>query len=105
MPASHDHTPRRVVSLQPSVTSTLDRLDALDRLVACTRYCLDVVPAARLRRKLIVADSWTARSQEILAARPDLVIASVPYQFEAVAEIMKAGIPFLGLAPHSLADV
>jgi iron complex transport system substrate-binding protein len=33
------------------------------------------------------------------------VIASVPYQLEAVAEILKAGVRFLGLAPRSLADI
>ena len=36
---------------------------------------------------------------------PDLVIAAVPYQEKAVAEIMKAGARFLGLAPRSLADI
>ncbi|MBI2682683.1 MAG: ABC transporter substrate-binding protein [Acidobacteriales bacterium] len=99
------YTPNRIVSLQPSVTVTLDRLDLLDRVVACTKWCVDVCPALRGTPHTIVADSWTARSSEILAARPDLVIASVPYQLEAVAEIMKAGIPFLGLAPHTLYDV
>lgn len=99
-----DLAPQRVVSLQPSVTVTLDRLGLLDRLVACTRYCADVVPGVRQGRA-IVADSWTAQSAEIMAAKPDLVIASVPYQVEAVTEIMKAGISFLGLAPHSLRDV
>jgi iron complex transport system substrate-binding protein len=99
------HLPQRVVSLQPSVTSTLDRLGVLDRVVACTKYCVDVCPSLGDDKKLLVADSWTAKSAEILAAKPDLVIASVPYQLEAVAEIMKAGIPFIGFAPHSLADV
>jgi iron complex transport system substrate-binding protein len=33
------------------------------------------------------------------------VIASVPYQLEAVGEILKSGVPFLGLAPHTLEDV
>jgi len=33
------------------------------------------------------------------------VIASVPYQLEAVAEILKSGVRFLGLAPRSLADI
>jgi iron complex transport system substrate-binding protein len=99
--------PQRVVSLQPSVTSTLERLGLLDRVVACTRYCVDVCPALKNgpHAKMVVADSWTASSSEILAAKPDLVIASVPYQLEAVAEILKAGIPFLGFAPHSLQDV
>jgi iron complex transport system substrate-binding protein len=93
----------RIVSLQPSATVILARLGLLDRLVACTRYCLDVCPAAAGRA--IVADSWTARAEEILGARPQLVIAAVPYQAEAVAEILKAGVRFLGLAPRTLADI
>ena len=54
---------------------------------------------------LILADSWTANAAEILQAKPDLVIASVPYQEKAVSEILKAGIRFLGLAPRTLADI
>src|SRR3954469_5811135 len=97
--------PRRVVSLQPSVTVTLERLGLLDRVVACTKYCVDVCPGLKDAPKMIVADSWTANREQILAAKPDMVIASVPYQLEAVAEILKTGVPFLGLAPHSLGDV
>jgi len=94
-----------VVSLQPSATVTLARLGLLDRVVACTRYCKDVCPELAFREVAIVADSWTARAAEIAAACPDLVIASVPYQLEAVAEILKSGVRFLGLAPRSLADI
>ena len=123
-----DFIPRRVVSLQPSVTVIFERLGLLDHLVACTKYCLDLCPAIKADRipgdgsqsdgsmsggslgvgagsRLIVADSWTATSEQILQCRPDLVIASVPYQVEAVAEIMRAGITFLGFAPHSIADI
>ena len=100
-----DLSPRRVVSLQPSATVTLARLGLLDRVVACTRYCKDVCPELTFRDVAIVADSWTAQAAQITAARPDLVIASVPYQLEAVAEILKAGVRFLGLAPRSLADI
>lgn len=99
------NSPKRIVSLQPSVTTTLDHLGLLDRVVACTKYCVDVCPSLRDHPKIIVSDSWTANSAQILAASPDLVIASVPYQLDAVAEILKAGVPFLGLAPHSLNDV
>lgn len=81
----------------------LKSLGALDRLVACTKYCVDVCP--EVQKQTIVADSWTAQSKQIMAAEPDLVIASVPYQIEAVGEILKSGIPFLGLAPHSLEDI
>ena len=100
-----DFTPRRVVSLQPSATVTLARLGLLDRVVACTRYCKDVCPELAFREVAIVADSWTAQAAQIAAARPELVIASLPYQLEAVAEILKAGVRFLGLAPRSLADI
>lgn len=80
-------------------------LGLLDRVVACTRYCVDVCPEAERDGRKIVADSWTAKSAEIMAARPDLVIAAVPYQVEALAEILKTGVPFLGLAPKTLTDV
>jgi iron complex transport system substrate-binding protein len=96
--------PQRIVSLQPSASVILDALGARDRLVACTKYCEEVLPGISLGR-LVVADSWTSKSAEILAAKPELVIASVPYQLEAVAEILKSGIPFLGLAPRTLADI
>jgi iron complex transport system substrate-binding protein len=99
------HTPRRIACLQPSATVTLAALGELDRVVACTRYCADVVPEVADGSRLIVSDSWTADAAQILAAQPDLVIASVPYQEKAVAEIMKAGIRFLGFVPHTLADI
>ena len=100
-----DFTPRRVVSLQPSITSILERIGALDRLVACTKYCVEVCPEAKKLEISIIEDSWTADSEQIRAVNPDLVIASVPYQVEAVAEILKSGAQFLGLAPHSLHDI
>lgn len=98
------HTPERIVSLQPSATVIIAALGQLDRVVACTKYCADVCPEVRDGRT-IVADSWTAQSDEILAMHPDLVIAAVPYQEKSVSEILKAGVRFLGLAPKTLADI
>ena len=95
----------RIASLQPSITVTLADLGELGQLVACTKYCADVCPEVVAAGKKIIQDSWTARAEEIIDAKPDLVIASVPYQKESVAQIMRAGIRFLGLAPHSLSDV
>lgn len=99
------HRPRRIVSLQPSATVILAAVGELDRVVACTKYCADVVPEITLRPRVILADSWTANAEQILAAQPDLVIASVPYQEKAVIEILKSGARFLGLAPKTLADI
>lgn len=100
-----DFTPTRVVSLQPSATSILARLGLLEHVVACTKYCRDICPEIASQPRMIVADSWSAQSSQILAAKPGLVLASVPYQLEAVAEILKAGVPFLALSPRTLADV
>ncbi len=99
------HTARRIACLQPSATVILEAVGELGRVVACTRYCADVVPEVRDGSRTILADSWTADTAQIVAARPDLVIAAVPYQEKAVAEILKAGARFLGLAPKTLADI
>ena len=96
--------PTRIVSLQPSATVTLDRLGELDRVVACTKWCRDVCPALD-PQLAIIADSWSAEAEQIIAAKPDLVIASVPYRMESLAEILKAGVSVLALAPKSLADI
>jgi iron complex transport system substrate-binding protein len=114
-------TVRRIACLQPSATVILSGVGELDRVVACTKYCVDVVPELRTELRielgtksgtvtrnggrLIIADSWTSKASEILAAQPDLVIATVPYQEAAVIEILKAGIRFLGLAPRTLDDI
>ena len=100
-----DFTPRRIACLQPSATVILERLGMLERVVACTKYCADVCPGAKAGGRAIVADSWTAKAEQILKVRPDLVIAAVPYQEKALGEILKSGARFLGLAPRSLADV
>jgi iron complex transport system substrate-binding protein len=105
LPNISSHSPRRIVSLQPSATVILDSIGELDRVVACTRYCAEVVSGAVDGSRIIVADSWTASAEQIVATRPDLVIASVPYQEKAVTQILRAGVAFLGLAPKSLADI
>ena len=100
-----DYTTQRLVSLQPSATVILRDLGKLSSLVACTKYCLDVCPEIDHAQIAIVADSWTAQAAQISQLKPGLVIASVPYQEKALAEIMKCGARFLGLAPKSLADI
>jgi len=102
---STSHAPERIVSLQPSATVILAAFGKLDHLVACTKYCADVCPEIKDRKTTIVSDSWTANAHQIADSKPDLVIAAVPYQEKAVAEILKCGARFLGLAPKTLADI
>ena len=103
MPGSH--IPNRIACLQPSATVILDAIGELGRVVACTRYCVDVVPRIADGSRAILADSWTADTAQIVATRPDLVIAAVPYQEKAVSEILRSGVRFLGLSPKTLADI
>jgi iron complex transport system substrate-binding protein len=95
----------RIASLQPSITITLQSLGRLDTLCAITKYCLEALPELASRNLPILHDSWSSNTDEILAAKPDLVIASVPYRMESLAAILKSGLPILTLAPHNLADV
>jgi iron complex transport system substrate-binding protein len=81
----------------------LSAIGKLDRLVACTKYCLDLCP--EVAGRTILADSWTAQESEVVSTHPDLVIAAVPYQEKAVSEILKSGARFLGLAPRNLNDI
>ena len=95
----------RIASLQPSITLTLAAIGKLDYLCACTKYCIEAQPSLAARNLTILHDSWTANTDEILAAKPDLVIASVPYRMESLAAILKSGLPVLTLAPHNLNDI
>jgi len=99
------HAPCRIASLQPSATVILAAIGELQRVVACTKYCADVVPEISSSSRTIIADSWTANAEEIVATKPDLVIGAVPYQEKAVSEILKSGARFLGLAPKTLSDI
>lgn len=63
----------------------------------------------------MLQDSWSfdrasnadtpGELDKLLGSKPDLVIASVPYRMESLAAILKAGLPLLALAPHSLTDI
>jgi iron complex transport system substrate-binding protein len=105
MMASINYVPQRIACLQPSATVTLAKLGLLDRVIACTKWCRDLCPEVTAAGASVISDSWSAKASEILACRPDLVIASVPYRMEALAEILKSAVPFVALAPKSLADV
>ncbi len=98
----------RIASLQPSISLTLHHLQALDHLCAVTKYCLAAVPGLSARNLPVIHDSWSfgeSDQQTLLLARPELIIASVPYRLETLAAILKTGSPTLALAPRTLADV
>jgi iron complex transport system substrate-binding protein len=98
----------RIASLQPSVSLTLHHLDALNSLCAVTKYCVAAVPGLAARNLPVIHDSWSfgvADQRTLRDARPDLVIASVPYRPESLTAILQSGVPVLALAPRTLAEV
>src|SRR5947209_7926547 len=105
----------RIASLQPSVSITLGALGRLDALCACTKYCIEAVPKLAALGLPVLQDSWSfdrtsngdgpGELDKLLGAKPELVIASVPYRMESLAAILKAGVPLIALAPHSLANI
>src|SRR5260370_12026181 len=97
--------PMRIASLQPSITITLAALKKLDALCACTKYCLEALPELAAQNPQILHDSWTANTDEILATKPDLILASIPYRLESLAAILKSRLHVLTLPPHSLSHI
>jgi len=95
----------RIASLQPSVTAILKDVGALSSVVACTSHCRELCPEVMEHSPAIIEDAWSAKATEILAAKPELVVAASPYRAESLAEILKAGVRVLALSPHSLEDV
>ncbi len=93
----------RIVSLAPSVTSILCAIGARRQLVSVTKWCAAVAPVARLPK---LGDCWHMDSVDsILRLRPTLVIGSVPYKQETVANLLNQPFSFLAMNPRSLEDV
>jgi ABC-type Fe3+-hydroxamate transport system substrate-binding protein len=99
MPSAY--RPRRIACLQPSATVILPAVGELARVVTGTRYCADVVPALADGSRAILASSWTANAAQMVAGKPDLVLASVPYQDNSVSETLEAGVAGVGIAEKS----
>ncbi|HEU4412064.1 MAG TPA: helical backbone metal receptor [Polyangiaceae bacterium] len=95
--------PARVASLVPSETYSLARLGALDRLVARTDYCVE--PAGALAAVPSVGGTKSARVEDVLDARPDLVLANQEENTRSQIEaIDQAGVPVFVSFPRRVAD-
>lgn len=69
------HAPaRRIVSLVPSITSTLHRLGLEEEVVGITRFC--VHPSPWYREKKRIGGTKDVHIDQVLALQPDLILAS-----------------------------
>ena len=81
--------PRRVVSLVPSMTESLFDLGAGEALVGVTDYCRPPQEAeTNLKR---VGGTKSPRVADVLALKPDLVIANQEENSREVVEALEAG--------------
>jgi ABC-type Fe3+-hydroxamate transport system substrate-binding protein len=94
-------TPKRVVSLVPSLTETLFELGAGDTVVGITDFC--IFPAdLRLPR---VGGTKNPRVDEIRALHPDLVHMNVEENLERHAREIETFAPVFLTEPKSVHDV
>jgi iron complex transport system substrate-binding protein len=85
------HPPKRVVSLVPSLTESMFDLGFGDSLVGITDYCTN--PKGLVEAVFHIGGPKTPRIPEILALKPDLVLADWEENTRAsVAELDAAGL-------------
>jgi iron complex transport system substrate-binding protein len=92
----------RIVSLAPDATSILLALGAGRQLVGVSKWCADVCEVGRRPR---LGDCWALDAEQVAKLKPSLVIGSVPFKAEAVADLLSHPMNFLALNPRSLADI
>jgi iron complex transport system substrate-binding protein len=95
--------PSRIISLAPNVTEILYMLGAQDRLIGDTTEC-SWPEAAKHKPK--IGDLLNPNYEVILAAKPDLVIASTAgNDRSAVMKLTKLGLPVYVAAPRSVEKI
>lgn len=92
----------RIVSLAPSVTSILFSIGAQRDVVGVSKWCHEVAAVGRLPR---VGDCWKLDINEVMRLKPTLLVGSVPFAADTVAQLLAQPVAFLGLNPRSLSDI
>lgn len=93
---------QRIVSLVPSTTESVCALGAVDRLLACTRYCTEPEPA--LRHVPRVGGTKNPDLQAIAPLEPDLVLANAEENRPEDIEWLAARFPVLVQTPRSIVE-
>ncbi|RME87893.1 MAG: ABC transporter substrate-binding protein [Anaerolineae bacterium] len=102
-PPQPDTPPRRVVSLIPSMTESLFDLGLGETLVGVTDYC--PLPAAKQGVIPRLGGTKNARTGEIIALHPDLVILNQEENTPAIVRALEqAGLTLWLTFPRSVAD-
>jgi iron complex transport system substrate-binding protein len=95
--------PMRIISLAPDITETLYLLGAQDRLIGNTTQCTWPEEAKQIPK---IGDLLNPNFEVILAAKPDLVIASTAGNDQnAVRKLTKLGLPVYVASPRSVSEI
>ncbi|MFY9345222.1 MAG: helical backbone metal receptor [Planctomycetota bacterium] len=92
--------PRRIVSLVPSTTASVCAFGCADRLVGCTRWCVE--PAAALTNVARIGGTKNPDVAAILALQPDLVLANGEENRAEDLERLAARVPVLVQTPRTV---
>jgi iron complex transport system substrate-binding protein len=93
---------KRVVSLAPNLTEIVFALDGGDQLAGDTDFC-DYPPAAA--QKPHVGGPVNPNFEEIVALRPDLILATSINRRETVDALDRLGLPVFVTDPHSVDEM
>lgn len=98
-----DQPPKRIVSLVPSTTETLYKLEVWEAVVGVTRYC--VHPSTAVDEKTVVGGTKQCNIEKLKALKPDLVFANQEENTpEMVEQIEALSIPVYVAFPKMHAD-
>lgn len=98
---AQDDTPRRIVSLIPSLTEDLFAIGAGSEVVGVSSYT-DYPPAAKALP--VVADFASADAEKIVTLHPDVVVG-ITAQTAAAADVRRAGIRTVLLNDDGFDDI
>jgi iron complex transport system substrate-binding protein len=95
--------PQRIISLAPNITEILYLLGAQDRLIGVTIQCTWPEEA---KKKPKIGDLLNPNYEVILAARPDLIIASTAGNDRgAIMKLQGLGLPVYVAAPRNVEKI
>src|ERR1700682_2982194 len=95
-------TVKRIVSLAPNLTEIVFALGEGDRLAGDTDYCdyPDEAP-----KKPRVGGPVNPNLEQVVALKPDIVLATAINRRETVDALARIGVPVYATDPHSVADM
>lgn len=95
--------PERIVSLGPIITDMIYLLNAQEKLIAVTSYC--VLPKTA-EPKEIIGTVMQMNVEKIIALKPDLVIANALTRQKQIKVLKKQGINVISLAtPKNFTEI